>query len=224
MFFAITSEDVFMTIETARLNMIKQQLRPCEVLDDHILHILETLPREAFVPEAFKTLAFADTNIPLAHEQIMMTPFEESTLLQVLNIQPHETVLEIGTGSGYMTALLARLARLVISIEYFADFTARAKEKLEKFAISNVELITANGARGYLEKAPYDVIVFTGSLPALPKILRPQLLPGGRIFAILGDVPVMEATLVNSEWQYEKLFETYLPPLLKIKHPAEFVF
>lgn len=217
-----------MLTEVARLNMIKQQLRPCEVLDDRLLRYLDELPREAFVPEGLQELAYSDTNIPIGHDQVMMTPFEESSMLQALKIQPHETVLEIGTGTGYVTALLAKMSKFVVSVEHFADFTLQAKAKLDQFNIKNVELITANGARGYVEKAPFDVIVFTGSLPAIPKILRPQLLFKGRLFAILGSAPLMEANVITRveehEWQTQKLFETCIQPLLDIKHPSKFVF
>lgn len=217
-----------MNIEAARLNMIKQQLRTCEIVDERLLQCFASIRREDFVPAAYRELAYADMNIPLDHEQVMMTPIEESSLIQALNIQPHESILEIGTGSGYVTALLAKLGASVLSVDCFADFTTQAQEKLRKLNITNVELITADGHRGYVEKAPYDVIVFTGSLPVLPKIVRPQLLSGGRIVAVLGQPPVMEATLISrldkGNWQQQVLFETNLKPLLKAKLPQEFIF
>jgi protein-L-isoaspartate(D-aspartate) O-methyltransferase len=217
-----------MNIEQARDNMIKQQLRTWNVLDAPTLNIIAKTPREYFVPENYKDLAFADMAIPLAHDQVMLTPKEEARLLQALNIQPTEVVLEVGTGSGYMTALLAGLAHFVYSVDIFADFSVTAKLKLAKCAINNIQLITADAAFGYNTKAPYDVIIITGSLPFLPESFRYSLKPGGRILAILGKAPAMEATLLTyhqqGAWSEQKLFETVVPPLLHAPERSLFTF
>jgi len=217
-----------MNIEQARTNMIKQQLRAWDVLDDHLLEVFRTTPREAFVPPAYKGVAFADMNIPLEHDQIMLIPGEEARLLQAVQIQPTDTVLEIGTGSGYMTALLARLAKLVYSIDIFPDFTAAAQVKLATHNINNVKLLTADASKGWEQQGPYDVIIITGSLPFLPESFRNSLKPNGRLVAILGNAPAMEATLITrndrAQWSKQKLFETVVPVLINAEPSATFVF
>jgi len=217
-----------MNIEQARTNMITQQLRTWEVLDEAVLNAVKTTPREAFVPSAYQKLAFADMNIPLAHNQVMLTPKEEARLLQALNLQTTDTVLEIGTGSGYMTALLARLAKQVYSIDIFPDFTQQAQIKLAAHNINNVSLLTADAARGWEQQSPYDAIIITGALPFLPQNFRNNLKPGGRLVAILGQAPAMEATVIkynaHSGWSEEKLFETVVPLLLNAEQLPAFTF
>jgi protein-L-isoaspartate(D-aspartate) O-methyltransferase len=217
-----------MNIEQARTNMLTQQIRTWGVLNQHVLDIIAATPREKFVPEVYRNLAYADMAIPLPHDQVMLAPKEEARLLQALNIKPTDVVLEIGTGTGYMTALLACLAKQVYSVDIFADFTVNAKQKLHSLNIANVALITADAARGWEREAPYDVIAITGSSPLLPASFRQSLKPGGRLFAILGDAPAMEATLITrsstNEWSETLLFETVVPPLINALAPSEFVF
>ena len=205
-------------IEQAKTNMQNQQLKTCGINNESVLELLSVVPREHFVPEKFHEFAFADYRIPLHHQQTMMTPLEEATRLQALDIKKHHTVLEVGTGSGYLTALLASQAKHVISLEYYADISAQAKKKLAKHNITNVTLINGDGIHGYLEKAPYDIIVLTGSMETLDKSFHPQLLHDGKLFAIIGKAPVMEACLLtlneNEQWQSVKLFETNIPPLV----------
>lgn len=217
-----------MNIEEARINMITQQLRTWDVLDETVLNAVRTTPREEFVPAAYKNLAFADMNIPLAHGQTMLTPREEARLLQTLALQGTEVVLEVGTGSGYMTALLARLAKIVYSIDIFPDFTQQAQVKLATQNINNVTLLSADAARGWEQQGPYDAIIITGALPFLPESFRNSLKPGGRLVAILGQAPAMEATLIKrgerSGWTEEKLFETVVPTLINATQPSPFTF
>lgn len=217
-----------MNIELARDNMIKQQIRTWDVLDETVLNIIAHTPRENFVPSPYKNLAFADMVIPLGHGQAMFSPKEEARLLQALAIQSHEVVLEIGTGSGYLTALLAKLAKYVYSLDIFADFCANAQFNLAKHHIQNVKIINADGANGWSEHGAYDVIVLTGSMLFLPEIFHQSLKPRGRLFAILGKAPAMEATLFSfsgqHEWKEEKLFETMSPRLLNVIKPSTFVF
>ncbi|MCP0913049.1 MULTISPECIES: protein-L-isoaspartate O-methyltransferase family protein [Legionella] len=217
-----------MSSQIACNNMIAQQLRTGDVLDEKILDLFKLLPRENFVPNEFKSFAYSDMQIKLDHQQRMMTPLEEASLLQTLALKGNETVLEVGTGTGFLTALLSRLCKKVISIDYFADFTANAKRKLTAHDCSNVELLTGDASSGWLDKAPYDVVVFTGALEALTDTHRLQVLPGGRLFAIIGREPVMQAQLHelshNGTWQAKLLFETNLPPLIDKLKRKEFVF
>jgi protein-L-isoaspartate(D-aspartate) O-methyltransferase len=174
--------------------------------------------REDFIPDPYKKLAFADVNIPLAHDQATMTPRVEARLLQALDISPVDRILEIGTGCAYLTALLSQLGREVYSIDIFPDFTETARRKLAERQITNVTLLTGDASRGWPEHAPYDVIAVTGSLPAPDREIERQLEIGGRLFAVIGESPVMEATLVTrvgeEAFSREVLFETDLPPLI----------
>lgn len=217
-----------MTTEEARTNMIKQQIHTWGVVDFDILDLIKNTPRELFVPATFKELAFADINIPLSNGQVMLTPKEEARILQELHIQPHERILEIGTGSGYFTALLAKKALSVTSIDIFSEFTEQATNSLSALNIKNVELITTDASRGYLKGAPFDVIVMTSAVAFLPDAFRNSIKSGGRIFTIMGQVPAMEAILLtrkeNNEWQTDVLFETVVPPLIHAKQPSQFVF
>lgn len=213
---------------SARINMIKQQLRTGDVLNESILDLYEEIPRHEFVPEPFAHFAYSDMQIPLAHGQRMLTPLEEGTILQALELKGNEIVLEVGTGTGFMTALLSKLCKKVISIDYFSEFTTNAKNKLQAHNRNNVELITGDACRGWLENAPYDVIVFTGALEKLTDTHKLQILPGGKLFAILGKSPAMKAYLFhldhNAVWTESMLFETDIPPLVDQLKPKEFVF
>ena len=217
-----------MDIERARANMIESQIRTWEVLDQRVLDTLATVKREEFVPERYRPLAFVDMEIPLGHGEVMLAPKLEARLLQELTLAKTDRVLEVGTGSGYMTALLAALAEEVISVELHADFSAAAQTKLERHGIANVTLQAGNGGEGWPSKGPYDAIVLTGSLPLLPAGLRDQLRPGGRLLAIIGDPPVMTARLVTcivpGVFNETGLFETCIAPLREIRQPERFVF
>ncbi len=213
--------------EQARFNMIEQQIRPANVLDQRVLDILSKVPREDFVPEEYRNLAFADINIPLEHQQAMLTPIGEAKLLQALNIKSTDRVLEVGTGTGYLTALLASLANHVESVEYFSDLSAQAAKNLTNHKIENVTLEVGDAASGWHKSAPYDVIAVTGSVPVLPDSFKQALTVGGRLYVIVGDSPVMESVLVtrvsDSEWLQECLMETQVPVLLNAPQPQRFV-
>ena len=215
-------------IEQARFNMIEQQIRTWDVLDQRVLDVMNRIPREQFVPENCRSLAFADTNIPLGHEQVMMAPKLEGRLLQALAIKPDDKVLEIGTGSSYLTACLATLARHVTSIDIMADFTAAAGEKLEALTINNVTLETADAAEGIATDERYDAIAVTGSVPLLQQQFQKNLNIGGRLFIITGCLPIMEARLITrvdeNNWSSECLLETCIPPLLNVVQPQTFIF
>jgi len=214
-------------IEQARFNMIEQQIRPWDVLDQRVLDTMQKTHRENFVPEAYRSLAFVDTNIPLGHGQVMMAPNVEGRLLQALAIQPEDTILEIGTGSAYLTACLARLGRHVTSVDIEPEFTAQAEAKLAAEGISNVTLETFDAASGVERGKSFDVIAVTGSLPLLQQQFHNNLNTGGRLFVISGQLPIMEALLItrvdSSSWTRESLFETSIPPLLHAAEPQSFV-
>ena len=206
-----------MNIEQARFNMIEQQIRPWEVLDPQVLDLLFVVKREDFVPAAYRNLAFADMEIPIGSGQVMLAPRVEARLLQELGIRQTDKVLEIGTGSGYMAALLAARADHVVSIESRPEIAEFARQNLERAGVSNVTIEVGDGANGWAQRGPYDAIVISGSLPTLPDALLNQLRPGGRLAAIVGEAPVMEAQLVtcSAEGAYNtiNLFETVVPAL-----------
>jgi protein-L-isoaspartate(D-aspartate) O-methyltransferase len=217
-----------MDIQIARTNMIKQQIRTSGIVDDNLLATLASVPREAFVPAPYYNMAYADMNIPLTHEQCMLSPTLEAKILQAVAIQPHERVLEIGTGTGYFTTLLAKLATHVVSVDYFEDFIEIANENISQFQINNVSLHVGNGSQGWEPHKNFDVIIITGALPFLPQAFEQQLTQGGRIFAVLGENPIMHAYLMQrintQQLQMERLFETTLPPLLDAPKREAFVF
>lgn len=212
----------------AAINMQKQQLRTNAILNERILNLFETIKRHDFVPETYINTAYSDFRIPLPHQQCMLTPSEEGKILQALQLQSHETVLEIGTGSGFFTAMLSRLVKEVISIEYFADMTQMAQKKLDAYQINNVTLITADASQGYLDKAPYDVIVVSGAIEKISDLFKLQVFPGGRFFAIVGTAPVMRGVLLtlshDNQWSEEILFQTYTPALIQPAQKQTFVF
>ena len=215
-------------IESARHNMVVSQIRTGSVLDERILELVARGPRQDFVPEALRNLAFVDMQIPLGHGEVMMAPLVEARLLQELAIRTTDKILEIGTGSGYLTWLLAQLGAKVHSVEIRADFTARASEKLAAQGTRNVELEIGDGARGWNKHAPYDVILVTGSMPLLPEEFKHQLRVGGRLVAIVGQSPAMQARLITrlteSSFDTRDLFETVLPALQNAPAPSAFVF
>ena len=217
-----------MNIEQARFNMIEQQIRTWEVLDPDVLDLLHEVKREDFVPPEHRDLAFADLEVPLGHGESMMQPKVEARIVQELALQPHETVYEVGTGSGYLAALLARRSRHVTSAEIHRDLKARAAASLGRAGIANVTLLEGDSAARPLAEAPYDAIVITGSMPLLPQAFLDRLAPGGRLFAVVGDAPVMKATLVRQpvagSFQAIELFETLLKPLVNAPQPSRFRF
>lgn len=186
-----------MNIEQARFNMIEQQIRPWNVLDADVLHLLSVVQREDFVPVAHKALAFVDMEIPLGGGQVMLAPRLEARMLQDAAIQKNEKVLEIGTGSGYLTALLARRAHSVVSLEINPAQAATARANLKKAGIQNAEVRVADGATATPAEGPFDVIVLSGSVAEVPPAVLAQLKVGGRLMAIVGDDPVMRATLIQ---------------------------
>ena len=217
-----------MNIEQARFNMIEQQIRTWEVLDPEVLELLFEVKREDFVPAEHRELAFADLEIPLGHGEAMMQPKVEARILQELGILPHENVYEVGTGSGYLTALLARRARHVTSAEIHRDLKAFAAKNLRDAGIANVTLLEGDSARAPLAESAFDVIVLTGSTPILPQAFLDRLSPAGRLFAVVGDAPVMKAILVRQPvagaFQHSELFETVLKPLVNAAQPPRFRF
>lgn len=215
-------------LETARYNMVVSQIRTGEVLDERILDLVRRAPRHEFVPTAHRHYAFADMQIPLGSGEVMMAPLVEARLLQELSIKASDKILEIGTGSGYMTWLLSQLGKKVHSVEIVPEFTQRASEKLAAQGARNVELEIGDGARAWDRHAPYDVILLTGSTPLLPEAFKNSLTLGGRLVAIVGQSPAMQARLIRrvSESSFESrgLFETDLPPLKNALAPSKFVF
>jgi protein-L-isoaspartate(D-aspartate) O-methyltransferase len=222
-----------MDIEHARYNMIEQQIRPWDVLDQTVLDLLSVVRREEFVPPAYRTLAFIDMEIPLKIDgadtgESMFAPKVEARFLQELGIKPHEHVLEVGTGSGYMAALLAHKAQHVLSIEIDERLKRFAEANLARAGIRNVRVEQGDGSRGWPAKAPYDVIVISGSLPALPEGLAAQLKIGGRMAVIVGDPPVMSAQIItrvgDTGFDTLRLFETDVKPLANAWRPSTFRF
>lgn len=214
--------------EQARFNMIEQQIRTWEVLDATVLDLLKQIPRENFVQAQYAGLAFADMEIPIGEGELMLAPKMEARILQALNLKKTDKVLEIGTGSGYLTALLASLAGHVTSVEIKPSLSAIAKIRLDAHHISNVDCVVGDASAGWAQSAQYDVIVFTGSLPTTPTAVAQQLNVGGRLFAVVGDAPVMQATLTErvSElgFKQEVLFETCLPIIANAPQPERFAF
>jgi protein-L-isoaspartate(D-aspartate) O-methyltransferase len=213
--------------EQARYNMVEQQIRTWEVLDQRVLDLLFAVKREDFVPAAYRSLAFADLELPLPNGARMWTPKMEARVVQELAPKPSERVLEIGTGSGYLTALLASEAGDVTSVEIDAPMATDARAKLTRFGFANARLEAGDGARGFGSET-YDVIVLTGSTPLLPERFFEQLAPGGRLFAVVGELPVMTARLIRSEAPGARvavdLFETVVESLRNALTPARFEF
>jgi len=214
--------------EQARFNMIEQQIRPWDVLDDRVLQLLAEVPREKFVPQRFKNMAFTDMALPLGSGQSMLPPRMEARILQALNIQADETVLEIGTGSGYLTALLASLGKHVYSVDIDPDMTRMAQANLQQQGLDNVTLENGDAARGWDAHQPYDVIAITGSVPILSDNFQHDLALGGRLLVIVGESPAMETLLITrigpADWTRESLFETDLPPLRNAPKKEPFHF
>jgi protein-L-isoaspartate(D-aspartate) O-methyltransferase len=217
-----------MNTEQARFNMIEQQIRPWNVLDQDVLNLLSIVKRENYVPAAYKNLAFADIEIPLAAGQKMLQPRIEARVLQEVGVKKHETVLEIGAGSGYMSALLAHRGRHVVAIDIKPEMVALARENLAQDGVTNVEVVEGDAARGWSDGAPFDVIVVSGGLPVLPQDLLGQLKIGGRLAAFVGVLPVQKAQIITrvgeTEYKIEDVFETYIDPLINAIEPPHFKF
>jgi protein-L-isoaspartate(D-aspartate) O-methyltransferase len=223
-----------MNLEQARTNMVEQQIRTWEVLDQEVLDLLYVVPREEFVPEQHRALAFSDLEIPLEEGakagsgECMWQPKLEARVLQELSIRRTDRVLEVGTGSGYLTALMAHRAAHVCSVEIKPALAAYGRRNLERHGSENISLETGDAARGWSREAPYDVIVLTGSTPVLPRSALEQLTPGGRLFAVVGEAPAMTARLVTctapGAWRSVDLFETVIRPLANAERPPRFHF
>jgi protein-L-isoaspartate(D-aspartate) O-methyltransferase len=216
-----------MNLDYARRQMVEQQVRTWEVSDRATLDVLGEVPREEFVPAGFEELAFAETAIPLAHGQCMLTPTVEGRLLQALGLSATDSVLEIGTGSGFLTACLARLAKAVVSVDIFSDFVDTAGARLKSCGIDNVTLKNLDAMRE-LPGGPFDTIAVGGSMPCFDNRLFELLAPGGRLFVIVGTAPIMDAQLIvrqtNKTPRVTSLFETMVPALLNAPSPSGFVF
>ena len=217
-----------MNLEQARFNMIEQQIRPWEVLDAHVLHLLSVVKREDFVPVAHKALAFVDMELPLPGGQVMLAPRVEARLLQDLAVQKHEKVLEIGAGSGYMAALLAHRAQRVITLEINPELAALARANLQMAGVHNAQVRHLDGSRDVPPEGPFDVILLSGSVAEVPQFLLPHLKIGARLGAIVGDQPMMRATFVTrlGETQYRTLqpWDTVTARLQNFPEPSRFSF
>ena len=217
-----------MNFEKARFNMVEQQVRPWEVLDQDVLDLMMTVKREDFVPVAHRALAFADVEIPLGRGQVMLKPVIEGKVLQAVQVRKSDSVLEIGTGSGYFAALLAARAEWVRSIEIDPELVRLASDNLARSGVENVVVVQGDGLLGWAERAPYDVIVLWGAVSAVPAALLAQLKVGGRLFAFVGAAPVMKARLITCEaegrFRTEDILETVVPQLQNAPRPDAFSF
>jgi protein-L-isoaspartate(D-aspartate) O-methyltransferase len=219
--------ELSMHADIAREQMINQQVRAWDVLDERVLELMNRIPRERFVPAQYRDVAFADTEIPLAHGRRMLAPKVVGRILQAVDAQPTDGALEIGTGSGYLTACLAATCRSVRSLEIHEDIATAARSNLAGAGVMNADVITADGTQ--LGDAPrYEVIVLTASLPVPDERYQRALQVGGRMFVVIGEAPVMEARLIRrtseSTWTSESLFETFLEPMIHAERPSRFRF
>ncbi len=217
-----------MNIEQARFNMIEQQIRPWDVLDLHVLELLGRVRREDFVPPAYQALAFVDAEVPIGHGQMMLAPKVEARLLQEAQVQRHERVLEIGAGSGFMTALLAHRAQSVIALERIGALATQAAANLRRGGVLNASVREQDGAAGLPGDGPWDVVMLSGSVPEVPQVLLDQLKVGGRLLAIVGQEPVMRAVRITrlsaTALQSQDLFDTVAPRLAGFGEPTRFHF
>ena len=215
-------------LERARFNMVEQQIRPWEVLDTKVLDLLHKVKREEFVPPAHKELAFADLEIPIGLGEKMLSPKLEARILQELAITPQDRILEIGSGSGYMTALLASQGAHVYSVDIVDAFLQIAGERLAQHEFLNVTLEKGDAAQGWDKHGPYDVIVLTGSVPVLAESFQQSLNIGGRLFVVVGEAPAMDARLItctaDGAWNTASLFETCIPALRNAPQRQRFSF
>jgi protein-L-isoaspartate(D-aspartate) O-methyltransferase len=218
------------SIDRARFNMIQQQIRPWNITDERVLSVMAEVPRELFVPDAYRGLAYADIEIPIAEGQTMLAPKLVAHMLQALDVRDGDKVLEIGTGTGYVTACLARLGGHVSSMEIHASLAEQARETLAVLQAGQIEVRVGNGLEVPMDVQPFDAIAVTGSLPDSEALqaLKEQLTPGGRLFVVVGEDPVMEAMMmtcaVGTDFSTRTLFETSIPALKKSPEPERFVF
>lgn len=217
-----------MNLEKARFNMVEQQIRPWQVLDPQVLHVLSNVPRELFVPPAYQALAYTDTDIPLGHGEDMVPPRVDARLMHDLQLSGHDKVLDIGTGSGYLAALLAARAARVISLEINPALAQQARQNLQRAGVTNVDVQVADGSQGAPAEGPFDAIVLSGSVAEVPKALLEQLKLKGRLIAIVGDEPIMTATLFTrtgeATWTTQALWDTQAPRLQGFAEPSRFHF
>jgi protein-L-isoaspartate(D-aspartate) O-methyltransferase len=217
-----------MNIEQARFNMIEQQIKPWKIFDQRLLGAMATIPREKFVPEAHKKLAYADIAIPLGHNQSMLSPKEVARMIQALELKGHEKVLEIGCGSGYISAILSQLANKVYSVDIIADFVKEAKKRLKKLGYTNVSIEEADAADGWLNQAPYDAILITSALHEISDHLKKSLSATGKIVAITGSPNNYQVCTYskneNNDWQKQALFPAIAKPMINAEQPNQFVF
>lgn len=217
-----------MNLEQARGNMVEQQIRTWQVLDQDVLDLLYAVPREAFVPQKHRALAFSELQVPLGEGERMWEPKLEARVLQEMHLKKTDRVLEVGTGSGYFTALLAHSGAHVYSVEIKPALAAFGRGNLERHGVDNVTLESGDASHGWAAHAPYDVIVLTGSTPVLPPQLERELAVGGRLFAVVGERPVMSARLVTctapGAYHAEDLFETVIDPLVNAEPRPRFRF
>jgi protein-L-isoaspartate(D-aspartate) O-methyltransferase len=221
-------EKPHLDVERARFNMIEQQVRPWDVLDRRVLDALQVVRREDFVPAEHRRLAFVDTEIPLPHGQCMLAPKVEARLLQEAMIAPTDVVLEVGSGSGHMAALIGRLARTVHTVERLGELEALARGNLARAGATNVQVHGGDGSKGLFAQAPFDVIVLSGSVAEVPRVLLDQLRLGGRLVAIVGQLPVMRAVRLTrastAGLERVELFDTVAPRLVGFDEPSRFRF
>ena len=217
-----------MNLEQARTNMVEQQIRTWEVLDQDVLDLLYAVPREEFVPPSCRNLAFTDMEIPIGEGERMWAPKMEARVLQELAPKRSDRVLEVGTGSGYLTALLAHRAAQVYSVEIRPALAAFGQANIQRHGVDNVTLEVGDGARGYAKWGPYDIVVLTGSVPLLPRSVLESVATGGRLFAVIGEAPVMTAKILTCStpgaFRSAELFETLLAPLANCERPSRFSF
>lgn len=214
-------------VELARFNMIEQQIRPWNVPDDRALNQMMTTPREQFVPAQFRDLAFSDTELPIAEGQKMLPPRIEAHILQALNVQPDDRILEVGTGTGYLTACLAGLGARVITVDIHESLTSNAAERLAELNINNVECRTADALAGPINGGPFDAIAISGSIPDDSQVeqFMTQLSNGGRLFVVVGEAPVMQMQLItrkHSCFETETIMQTELTPLEGVTYSKSF--
>ena len=219
-----------MSIETARFNMIEQQIRPWDVLDPEVLKLLAVVRREDFVPPAYRDLAFADLEIPLGTlpGQVMLAPRIEARMLQEADVKTTDTVLEVGAGSGFMAALLAAKVEFVCSVEIDADLAELARSNLASADVANVRVENGDASHGWAKGAPYDIIILSGSTPSLPDAFLRQLKVGGRLLAVVGEAPAMRMRRITrreeSVFETQDILETVVAPLINAAQSPTFVF